>query len=271
MPNSDQRPKVTIEDLLRLKKAERPAADFWSNFERELREKQLSALVEKPSWWHSVPQLLARRVYLPIGATAILAFSLISIKYYNPVPLAQTQGASGGAVPAIDYSEEYAAAVSSENPVSSPLVNRSEPTTPKIDERAAGLAAIAVPAENVSPASVGIAAPVKESLSARSIADNLAHLQQSEPELINAVLGSRLSAPARVQAASAPVVELASLSINGSKRTRLLAHYNDRQVSAEPATADGVRERVSHRLADSDFNDRFSRFGLNANRVSLKF
>src|SRR5262245_8086475 len=90
MPDSDHQSKITIEDLLRLKKVERPSADFWVTFERELRQKQLSALVEKRSGWRDIPRFFARRAYLPIGATAILAFTLASVKFYSPVPLAQT-------------------------------------------------------------------------------------------------------------------------------------------------------------------------------------
>jgi hypothetical protein len=59
--------------------------------------------------------------------------------------------------------------------------------------------------------------------------------------------------------------------MNGSKRNRLLAHYNDRQLNAEPAAPDAVRERLARRLDDSDFNDRFSRIGLKGDQVSLKF
>jgi hypothetical protein len=74
MPDFDHQSKITIEDLLRLKKVERPSADFWVTFERELRQKQLSALVEKRTSWRDIPRFFARRAYLPIGATAVLAF-----------------------------------------------------------------------------------------------------------------------------------------------------------------------------------------------------
>ena len=96
MPNSDHRPKVTIEDLLHLKRAERPAAEFWSNFERELRQKQLSALLEKRPWWQGLPQLVARRAYLPLGATAILAFTLVSVKFYTPIQVRKDGGDGTG-------------------------------------------------------------------------------------------------------------------------------------------------------------------------------
>src|SRR5512146_1238247 len=74
----DQRPKlsrVTVEDLLRLKRSERPASEFWTEFERTLRQRQLAALVEKRSWWHHLAGGYGRvvRVGLPLGAVAILA------------------------------------------------------------------------------------------------------------------------------------------------------------------------------------------------------
>lgn len=83
MKREPQRP-VTLEDLLRLKRAERPADDFWSEFDRQLRAKQLAALVEKRPWWRSVSlaAFLAslRRFQLPLGATAVLAVSYVAYR-----------------------------------------------------------------------------------------------------------------------------------------------------------------------------------------------
>jgi hypothetical protein len=71
---------VTLEDILRLKRAERPSAEFWSQFDRELRVKQLAALVEKRPWWRTISlgRILGgvRRFHLPLGATAVLAASI---------------------------------------------------------------------------------------------------------------------------------------------------------------------------------------------------
>ena len=68
---------MTLEDILRLKRAERPSAEFWSQFDRELRVKQLAALVEKRPWWRTISlgRILGgvRRFHLPLGATAVLA------------------------------------------------------------------------------------------------------------------------------------------------------------------------------------------------------
>lgn len=274
MSNSPQRPKVTLEDLLRLKRAERPAPEFWNNFERELRQKQLTALLEKRPWWQELPHLLARRSYLPIGATAILAFTLVSIKYYTPAQLAQVEAPAAGNTAPASLSAATSAVVATA-PVSSPLVNRSEQTAPRMDDRTTvaalrtELPAVAANADVQLP--VMIAPQPEETPSARSIAANLAHLEQSEPELLNALVGNRLSTPARVQTASLQTTELASLPTNASKRSRILAQYSDRQLAPEPTAPAIVRERLARRLGDPEIFDRISRVGVRGDAVSLKF
>jgi hypothetical protein len=274
MSDSNTPSKVTIEDLLHLKRSERPSAEFWSNFERELRQKQLSALVEKRAWWHDLPRFFPRRVSLPIGAAAILTFTLVSISHYSLVPVAQTQS-SAPSVPAPTFSNmnvvDSRSMVTSESPsVSSPLVNRAEPKISAV-EPASAVATVRVNSDARSELSRESDLLEQDSPSARSIAANFARLEQSDPELVSSVLGSRLSSPARVQSSPAPTIELASLQMNGGRRTRLVARYNDRHFNGEPATSDSVRERLSRRLDDSDFNDHFSRIGLNGDKVSLKF
>lgn len=47
---SNNKKTVTLEDLLKLKRCEKPSESFWKNFDRELQQKTLQVLVEKPSW-----------------------------------------------------------------------------------------------------------------------------------------------------------------------------------------------------------------------------
>ncbi len=86
MMMKDRTPAVTLEDLLKLKRAETPPAEFWSEFERELREKQLAAIIEKRPWWCARPGLYAfvlrRRFTLAAGASA-LALGLVSLNVYE--------------------------------------------------------------------------------------------------------------------------------------------------------------------------------------------
>lgn len=275
MPNSSHPSKVTLEDLLRLKKLERPSVDFWSNFERELREKQLSALVEKRAWWHDLPQFFPRRVYLPISAAAVFTFTLISVSHYNTVQLERTQAAVAIA-PVASFSNSSSvdgksAADFDSAPVSSPLVNRAEPKISATPERSATLVAVRASAEAQPERSTKSNLLDEDSPSARSIAANFARLEQSDPDLISSVLGSRLSSRAKVQPSPAPVVELASLQLNGGRRTRLVASYNDHHLDAGSGASDAVREKMARRLDDNDFNDHFSRVGLNGDKVSLRF
>jgi len=277
MPDSRQRPKVTIEDLLHLKRAERPAAEFWNNFERELRQKQLTALLEKRPWWQELSHLLSRRAYLPVGATAILAFTLVSIKYYAPVQLGQAEAPVTGSAVAVATNQSVApvlTAMVAAAPASSPLVNRSDATIPRLDDRAP---VVATTAEVSAPAMQtelmpGLVEPqVVESPSARSIAANLARLEQSEPELVSASIGNRLSPPARVQTASLQTTELASVPTNSFRRSHILAQYSDRPLSPEPTAPEIVRERLVRRMADPEIIERISRLGLRGDAVSLKF
>lgn len=252
--------KVTIEDLLSLKRAERPTPEFWSNFERELRQKQLTALVEKRRWWHGLSGLLTRRVYLPAGAAAAVAFTLVAVRYQAPMPVAQVES---------DEASPMVAATQAVEMLPTTVVESLEPRREQPTVVAHRVAALA---EAQAPASATVVNAAQEELSpsARSIAANLARLEQSEPDLLHAVMGNRLSSPARVQSAVARV-ETESASTNDSpSRYRLIARYADRALSPVPSAPAPVRERIARRLGD-DLVDDVSRFGVGGNRVSLKF
>jgi hypothetical protein len=77
---------VTVEDLLRLKRAERPPSEFWTDFDRQLRAKQLAALVGRRPWWHELNRGLAgiRRYQFPLGAAAVVAITFIALREDRP-------------------------------------------------------------------------------------------------------------------------------------------------------------------------------------------
>lgn len=254
MPQPDQRPKVTIEDLLRLKRAERPAAEFWTSFERELRQKQLTALLEKRPWWQVLPRIITRRVYLPVGATAILAFTLVSVKYYAPAQLAQV------AAPAVDSpvaTDRTAAATIA--PVSSPLVNRSESAPAEISVAAAEPSIAEVSPDAIELMPLAVASRETEKPSARLLATNLTGLAENEAGFGQEALNYRLGAEAPAQTAVLATEELASIPASATRRNRLLAHYEGRQLSPEPAPPAVVRERLARRLGETENTDRGSR------------
>jgi hypothetical protein len=80
--NQDKKP-ITLEDLLRLKKAERPPAEFWARFDAEMHAKQLAAIVTKRPWWDGISRGFAvvSRNQLPFGAVAALAVTWAGFHY----------------------------------------------------------------------------------------------------------------------------------------------------------------------------------------------
>ena len=107
-PEPSESGKVSLGELLRLKRAERPEPEFWARFEQDLRAKQLAAIVEKRPWWVALRLPLATRalsrwtVQLPLGAAAVLALSFVVVREDRPnaavVTLAaQAEGAAAAA------------------------------------------------------------------------------------------------------------------------------------------------------------------------------
>ena len=75
-------PKVTLEDLLRLKRHERPGPEYWERFDRELRSGMLKAFVQPEPWaWRWTRRLVVRATpWMTAGAAAglVMAFALHS-------------------------------------------------------------------------------------------------------------------------------------------------------------------------------------------------
>jgi hypothetical protein len=268
MPQRPQNSKITVEDLLRLKRAERPDAEFWSKFEVELRQKQLAALVERRPWWQSIPLLLNRRVYLPVGATAVLAFTVVSLRYAsapvaNIAPAEPTREAVASQV--IEPRHDVVASVESSQPRAENLADANQ------EPRAIAQVQLSddLPAQTEL---IPWSAPrAEETPSARSIAANLARLEETEPALANALLANSRVASADLDEAATHAAEFAGVAAVSSRRNRLLAAMSERQFTPDPSAPEVVRERLSRRLGDTDYGNGWTRVGLKADRVSLKF
>jgi len=68
--------QISLEQLLRVKRAEQPDPEFWTQFEREYRQKQLAALVQAQPWYVRLGRtigLIARRSAPVTAAAAAIA------------------------------------------------------------------------------------------------------------------------------------------------------------------------------------------------------
>ncbi|MBC7369716.1 MAG: hypothetical protein H7343_23350 [Undibacterium sp.] len=285
---SDQQKSVSLEDLLRLKRAERPPAEFWSQFERELRAKQLSALVVRRPWWRTLPSrglVSFSRYHLPIGATAVLALTFLSVREYQTVapergvvlglsniPAASVATGDVSIPASSDVAETQAMAPMSSGGFSAPAEKavagneRSSSDASGVDRVSAMSALIGGSAESERAASP----------SARSIAENFAAAQSADNTfgtnrslLINASRGFE----SRVLPARTPVVEpLAQMTPPSDvRRARYLGTALPVVASARQITPRSS-ERLASRIADERLYESLgSRLGVGGDRIMVKF
>jgi hypothetical protein len=278
MNEAPRKTTVTLEDLLRLKRAEQPPAEFWAEFERGLRTKQLAAIVEPRPWWAPLIRVGTRlsRYQVPVGATAILALTLLTIRGYHPTnsPTAfEPATAESASLAAPASAPSTASAMESVSAPAGPSTAMvavvTEPAPAPVTP-----AAHTVPAAPAATAALGAASHVamvnSELTSARYMADNLAAAQPSDPELDQmlgrAVRGSD-SGPVRAD-------PLAQISVPGESRSRRLlagmawsasASSGDSALRMNEQSARHLSER---RLSESDV---VSRLDVGGNRLTVKF
>lgn len=282
MPES-KRP-VSIEDLLRLKRAERPPPEFWGEFDRQLRAKQLAALVAKRPWWQSLPRVWSgvTRYHLAFGASAVLAVTFVALRDQAPDPAAP----KGEPAPVARIAVQAAEPVASEpahavRRDSSPAISAPVVVAPEASAQvAAASPAFVVPepalaSEATAPGELSrmvafMGARVADqneevsSPSARHIAANLAAVQASDP-----VFGQGLLATLVDRADTKPAIEpLQQITPPSGKRR---AHMLTAMVSMASYDTTDTTQRVANRIKEEQLYDRVRRLGGGGDRVHIKF
>lgn len=286
-PEHSEPNKVTIEQLLRLKRAERPSPEFWTRFEQDLRAKQLAAIIEKRPWWISLrlPQAgrMLARFQVPVGAAAVLALSFVVVREYRPA----------ASVPGADTSVEVAATVPMA-PVHEQVVRGVVVTTAKsaplaVSSRVTSEADAAAPAASMGTgelmAMIPWAAPRSDSQSEAETSPVIGELTQVHfASAINPGadhdFGGRVELdPAGVSAAvlasdeaSAPV-RVSPVSPREVRRNRILSTLMvaDNSSEAEPSRMTQVREVIASSLDEDRLYDSVRRIGMGGDRLTLKF
>lgn len=72
--NKAREKEVKVEDLLRLKRAERPDDAFWDTFDRELHQRMLQTLVKKDPWYVQLLRGVSGRIAQTVTVGAAAAF-----------------------------------------------------------------------------------------------------------------------------------------------------------------------------------------------------
>jgi len=82
-PDSQEADTVSLEELLQIKRWERPDADYWERFERELHAKPWQGMVQKRSLsdYFRIKIGWIGLLSVPVGVAAALIFSLNGVRF----------------------------------------------------------------------------------------------------------------------------------------------------------------------------------------------
>jgi len=280
--------KVTLEDLLRLKRAERPPPEFWTQFERDLRQKQLAALVVRKSWWLELSSVYSRfgRMRVPVGAAAVLALSLFTVRYYGGLG---APAAMPGDTGTIDHSQTLAAAQHPETsrPARLAVVTSRAPASELAAAQEVNAAASTAVARREAPAEGSSVIPWLGEVvddrpassdfqaSARFLAAHLAAVASLDPDLDGTTsrpLGFEdRGMPSAGPRRTAEVLPTAA-AVADSRHARLLAALGAAGVyNPEPAAPEHARRSVLRYLAEDGWDRSMGRLEAEGDKLSIKF
>ena len=280
--NREGKRPVSVEDLLRLKRAERPADSFWADFDRQLRAKQLAALVEKRPWWHSLTigswAAAFRRHPLPLGASLALvagwfvmrdasrsaapdgpamAASVVTAAPATMVSTAADPAPDVRAVspsPVAAFSPADAGVPSDESvaPVAAPVI--------ALDSSRSSLAVAEVePAKSLFVASVPLSLEAQSSLL----------MPSAEPLASSPLLGGTMRLEARAPASRSAVEPLRQITPPADRRGSRILTAMVSMASVENAMR--TTERAASRLSEEQLYDQIRRVGAVGAAVNVKF
>jgi len=290
-PEEQSRAKPTLEDLIRLKRAERPDAAFWHDFERGMRKKQLAAIIEPKPWWLGLSILSSKfgPLGIPVsaGAAAMLALVVMRVSPVGSFVQFGLNSVPEQLVTKLSSRDQVTSAITPETKVAAPLSTHIQILTKPENSYAVsavesplvtnpaksgqannGVGGQSMPGYSVANKANGRPSPVAASKVALVA---MAHYTPPKPSPV-----VDPSAPEQAVAelngsafASAGEDQQAEKSELSQRQARLLSSATDLEEGKSLAN---VRERVLHRLADDEARyASISRVGVNADRLSLKF
>lgn len=275
--NSEKRP-IEIEDLLRLKRAERPPAEFWSQFDRQLRAKQLAAIVAKRPWWQRVPNLFGgfTRYHVPLGAAAVLAVTFITLRDNHPGARAHAEKVTAVQPASLNPAPGPAAAIGPlpEEPtfhtlerIAHPAGNPAPGTSPAADtgeSRQTGQLAGMIPLVGAP----SLASRQSDESAATEAVASLTQSLAAETSLTRGLLTSATAFETR-GISRATVEPLQQIAVHADRARTRLQNAMVAMASAEGPTR--VGERTASHLDEDRLSDQMRRLDARGDRVMWKF
>jgi len=279
----DDSKKVTLEKLLRFKRCEQPPPEFWQQFDRELRAKQLAAIVAKRPWWTPLTRYVGvvSRYSLPLGAAAALAIAFAGVheyRLYVPAPTsaddAQSTEASVPTAAPVEVAMAVPAAPVATNERSN-LVTMSEDEAvakPVVHHDSAKRETAVSARMDARSLALDAGSESTESSSDLWIASNLAAAQAAEPEAVRNLLGMSSSLDGRmVPAVRTHVEPLEQMDPPATEqRSRLLGGVVPALATYDGSVPVPVNDRVVKELSDDRLYESVSRYSEGGDYLSIK-
>jgi hypothetical protein len=287
-PSKPSNKPVTIEDLLRLKRAERPAAEFWSQFDDALRAKQLAAIVERRPWWRIDLGGLAgglSRLRVPVGIAAVGVLSFVTVQQFRAPTVVTSETTvneadvagvsnvtfSGGAAVAATTAETTALTLAPDSVVADQVAGTSlaSASTPAESEasRYAGLLesvpGVAVANETGSLGSSGFSSDFRALR-----ATGLTGLDSTGVATLD--FGT-LRGSNRAEPVEEPLARVTSPTESRRERLAALVAPASMKSSSRTPSPDRVRDRMISRLSEDELYSSVSRLGVERGGLRVSF
>lgn len=273
--------RPTLEELLRLKRAEEPDAEFWREFEHGMRHKQLAAIIEPKPWWLGLSRLVSKLpvatwpVGAGVGAAAVLAFTLSQTAAPERVGVSRPKSAAVVALAPEIVEGASEVMVASEASVTAVAVNEPGVVAVRLEDEVAAFP------EEMAQASGHFSQPLTgEPVSSPDTSSSAAALglavtaTEDMPSLIASYANEQVASDATLEVVSDELdlgSELETVPFT-ERQERLLAMAQIDPLDTSRTELAQLRERVVHRIySDEGRYAAVSRVGVGADRLSLKF
>lgn len=257
---------VVIEDLLRIKRAERPAEEFWQEWDKRFKERRREAMLEPRSWLREATSrfgLAVARWYLPVGAAAVVTMTVLAVREYNPT--VETPGFSGS-VAALDT---LAAVPPAPESAGRDVLGELRQVA-TVDAR--GTSAQGRQPGALSNLVAGVEQEDTLSPTEKAIAANLAAMHALEPELAHSWRGRSFVLPAASGNAldEEPLAGIAAA--RDFRRSRMLGFdFQPASANETPAYSRQQERSISRLAEDQLYEAKVRSLGARGDRVLVRF
>lgn len=266
MNQPNRQKPISVEELLRIKRSEKPTDEFWKDWQARYTARRREVMLVEKSWWKDVfPRMgiAVARWYLPVGAAAVVTMTFFAVREYNPsVPVQDYSGAT--------VSTEVEVQPKAVQMAPSGVLRELREAPPRELNRVMG---IERQPGAISSTVVGIEQEGRMSPTERAIAANLAAVHAMEPELTHSWRGRSFVTAVNTGNRALDEEPLANVSANRDlRRVRTLGfEYQSTGATGTPSYSRQPERWISRLNEEQLYEVKSGSVGARGDRVLVRF